>query len=418
MKKLLAPALVLVAAGGIAAYIFMNPSILGGGTKPVPASAQPAPVADIVPPAPAPETPPAPQPVVNDAASATPAEAPRPPDAAAPTDNPVELPVTEVVPVPAVPVAQAAAVSAAPTPDIGADVTKTVAAQSNAAAVTPSPEFPDINVKGTPPSAAPTTPVAPSAAAAQGVAAAPVEAVPADVGPDVYYDAGINTPSGPMANAVGPRKVDPTQEPATKFVVVERNEAQSSPEALLVSANRALKLGRYDAAAEMFDQLYAKNKRDPRILMGRAVAYQNLGRNDTALLAYEELLKISPNNEDALLNMLGLLRAQYPEVALRRLMDLRAKYPANAAIAAQIGVMQGELGHTEDALRFLGNAASLEPSNPQHLFNIAVIYDRAGSKDQAVKYYNQALEADTNYSGGQTLPRDQIYDRLSVLRGQ
>ncbi len=236
-------------------------------------------------------------------------------------------------------------------------------------------------------------------------------------GPDVYFDSSdAQVPSGPLTEAVGPRKINPVQEPASAMVVVGQDYSADSVEAQIVSANRALKLARYDAAREMFEALYKKNNRDPRILMGRAVALQNSGMTESAIRAYDELLDIDHNNADALVNMLGLLRHQYPEVALRRLLDLHADYPGNAAIAAQVGITESDMGQIEDALRFLGIAISLEPQNAQHYFNMAVTYDRAKKRAEAIQYYQQALETDAAYGGSRSIPRDQIYDRLAVLR--
>ena len=230
---------------------------------------------------------------------------------------------------------------------------------------------------------------------------------------NTFYDGRI--PTGPMGSAAI-REVDPELEPAQQLVVVKKAHEETDMEALLVSANRALKLKRYDSALDMFERLYAKNKRDQRILMGLAVAQQNTGRSEAAIKTYEAILDLNPNNTDAMLNMLGILRSQYPSVALRRLMDLHDKYPSNAGITAQIGVTQADLGHHDDAMRFLGMAASLEPNNAQHVFNMAIITDRAGQTKQAIQYYEKALQLDAVYASGRAIPRDTIYDRLSTLR--
>jgi tetratricopeptide (TPR) repeat protein len=228
-----------------------------------------------------------------------------------------------------------------------------------------------------------------------------------------FYDSEARVPSGQIA---GPRKLDPRVEPATNFVVATKNYDAQDQESLVVAANRALKLRRYDAARDMFDSLYEKNKRDKRILMGLAIAQQNTGRVESAIKTYEELLDIDPDNADALVNMLGLIREQYPSVALRRLMDLQQRFPNNAGVAAQIGITQADLGQYAEAVRYLGAAASLEPQNAHHLFNLAIVTDRQGRNVEAIQYYEQALEVDTIYSTGQSLPRETIYDRLSKLR--
>ncbi|HBR69789.1 MAG TPA: occlusion derived virus envelope protein 66, partial [Rhodospirillaceae bacterium] len=106
----------------------------------------------------------------------------------------------------------------------------------------------------------------------------------------------------------------------------------------------------------------------------------------------------------------------YPSVALRRLLDLREEQPNNAGVAAQIAVVQAKLGNLEEALHFLGIASSMEPNNAGHVYNMAVIADRAGSKSEAVKYYEQALELDSIYGRGETIPRESVYERLANIR--
>jgi len=237
-------------------------------------------------------------------------------------------------------------------------------------------------------------------------------------GPDVYYDSreAAMPPTGPMATSVGPRKVDPIKEPASKFIISNRTHGANDQEALLVAAERALDLGRNEAALEFYEQLYSKNKRDGRILMGRAIAQQRLGLGELALLSYEELLKINPNSTEAVVNMMGLLQKQYPEIALRRLTDLRDKFPANDLILAQLGMVHATMGNMNEAIRSLTTATMLAPNNALHLYNLAVLSDKGGHKDKAVRFYQDALKTDAVYGGGKSIPRAQIYDRLSQLR--
>jgi len=262
----------------------------------------------------------------------------------------------------------------------------------------------------------PLTPEVPSSIAAEPRTAAPSADTAQAPLSDNYFESKMNLPTNPATRDIGPRKVDPVQEPGSRFVVVRKTHSEQSQESLMISASRALKLGRYEAAIEMYDSLYSRNPKDPTILLGRAVSYQKAGRSEMALKAYDELLSVDKGNQGALLNMLGLLREQYPEVALRRLINLHEQYPDNAGIVAQMGLTEAELGHADDALRYLGMAASLEPKNAQHLFNMGIVADRKGDRVQAIKLYEQALEVDSVYGGGRSVPREQIYDRLSVLR--
>lgn len=475
MKKMAAPLFVLVLALGLGGYIVLNPDVikqLTGGPAPAVQEQAAAPSAfsnsaDV---AQAPVDPTAVNPVVDaelpqpaaviadvppaeavtesmpgaaDPAMASvdqladPSQMPRGPETVA-QDAPA--PVADVTPVadatpPAIPVESEATASAV-VPDTGmeemgsadqgdaadsADVVQAASAEEAIAPEMPQPAeqpivlpAPEQGIQGGIGVAAPQS----AASAVTAPPAAPPVLSGNQVKPsgsDAYYDSGINLPSGPMTKEAI-REVDPALEPGQKMIIAKKDYGKGTQESQVEAASRALKLQRYDAALEMYEQLYAKNKRDQRILMGLAVAQQYSGRPESAVQTYEALLDLDPNNADAMVNMLGLLRNQYPEVALRRLLDLHDKFPNNSGIVAQIGVTQASLGHIDDAIRYLQIASSLEPRNAQHLFNIAVMADRKGAVPDAIKYYELALEADAVYGNSRTLQREQIYDRLAKLR--
>ncbi len=243
---------------------------------------------------------------------------------------------------------------------------------------------------------------------------APSAILPGD-GDDVFFDANDLVPQGEMSRE-GPNKVSPITQPASKLVIVKKNFESDTQEAQIVSAERAMALGRYESALVLFDALYRNNKSDARILMGRAVTLQKLNRFDEAMQVYEALSKIEPDNLDVKINMLGLLGTRYPAVALRRLKALAEDNPGHPALAAQLAFAYAQNADATSALRFLGVAASLEPTNANHVFNQAVIADRIGERALAVQYYEKALEIDTIHGAGRTIPRDVVYARLSEIR--
>lgn len=236
-----------------------------------------------------------------------------------------------------------------------------------------------------------------------------------DIGSDAFFDAEALVPQGEMSKQ-GPKRVNPALQPASKLITVRKNAGPDAVSSQLVSAERALSLGLNDSALEMFDALYLTNRRDPRVLMGRAVAFQNLGQFDEAMRAYEELEALDPRNVDVKVNMLGLLATKYPAIALRRLVELREQHPTHVGVVAQLAVTEANVGDFESALKHLGVAASMEPNNASHIFNMAVIADRVGQTSTAISFYEQALEVDTVYGSGRSVPRDAIYERLANIR--
>jgi tetratricopeptide (TPR) repeat protein len=231
----------------------------------------------------------------------------------------------------------------------------------------------------------------------------------------LFFDSEALAPQGEMKTGV-PREVNPSVEPGSKLIIVTKDTGANSIQARLVSAQRAMILGRYDSALRIYEEMYAKNKKDPNVLLGRAIAMQKIGSTDSAIQAYQELLDIKPGNVDAELNMLGLMGEQYPAVALQRLMALRDNHPDNPGVLAQIAVAQGRLGQYPEALQSLGMASAIDKNNASHLFNMAVIADRMGNKSKAIQYYQSALETDTIHGGGESIPREAVYERLAQIR--
>lgn len=223
------------------------------------------------------------------------------------------------------------------------------------------------------------------------------------------------TPQGELASE-GPLSVDPRQQAASRFVVVEKNHGKNSHNAKIVAAERALTLDRLDSALLMYDDLYEKNKKDPRVLMGRAVTLQRLNRFEDAMQMYETLSELQPNNVEVKVNMLGLLGTRFPAVALKRLKDLHQKHTNHIGVLAQIAFVAARSGDVDTAIQYLGVASSIQPRNANHIYNMAIISDRAGHSAKAVEFYEQALEIDTIYGGGRSIPRDSVYERLAKLR--
>jgi len=259
------------------------------------------------------------------------------------------------------------------------------------------------------------SPGAAEASSEAGLSPEAVEAIQDTAAEDVFYDADALVPKGEMSGA-SPRKMDPVVEPASRFIIVRKGAPSDSQTANLVAANRAIKLGRYSSALEIYNKLYDKNPKDPTVLMGRAVALQKMGNIDEAIAAYESVLIVQEQNTEARTNMLGLLSERYPAVAIRQLLDLREKNPENIGVLAQLAVVEARLGNYESAMKYLGVAASMEPNNASHSYNMAIIADQAGLKKDAILYYEQALETDTIYGGNRSIPRESVFTRLAQLR--
>lgn len=332
----------------------------------------------------------------------------------------------------------------------------------------------------TPPAAAPATPdgMPPQPAAEPATAAAPVEAAPAEVAPNwaAPGNAAVPGTTNPAAAATSPNEaelaivqhadvIDQLSRPAgapvaaapggtgapfdpatsgaatsaamksiddilsqqttvkavvrpipSGYVTIRKERDAGSIDSRLTSARVALAEGNNTAALALFDDLHNDYPKDKRILMGRAVSLHKLGQKDDALVAYEAVLNRDPKNIDALNNMLGLLKAKDPQLAVEKLQELHDAYPQQGDIAAQLGISYGSAGQYDQALRYLEMADSLKPGSGFVLYNKAVLLDKMGRSREAASHYRQILRMAADGDIRETLPLDSIRRRLAALQ--
>jgi tetratricopeptide (TPR) repeat protein len=223
---------------------------------------------------------------------------------------------------------------------------------------------------------------------------------------DEYYDTG--TIVNELADLATPQ--------ASEYVIVNKSGEASPTSQLGQMGAKALALGRYGAAADIYGDALIRNPSDVTALLGRAIANQKLGNADAAIRDYEKVLTLSPNNKEAQLNLAGLVMTKEPGLVTSKLASLQEKYPDSGGVAAQKALMLANQGNVTQAAQQMDVAITLEPENPMHYYNRAILAERMQDPARAIQNYERALEVDTIYAGGRKVPRDQIYDRLFVLR--
>ncbi len=199
------------------------------------------------------------------------------------------------------------------------------------------------------------------------------------------------------------------------YVTVRKESDAGDIDSRLIAARTALAENRNPAALQLFDDLHQTYPKDKRIMMGRAVALQKMGQTDDALAAYEDVLNRDPKNLQALTNMLGLLKAKDPQLALEKLVQLHDAYPYQADITAQLGVAYAATGAYPEAAKYLDMADSLKPGSGYVMYNRAVLYDKMGRNKDAAFLYRQILRMSADGTLDQQLPIEIIRRRLSSL---
>lgn len=347
----------------------------------------------------------------------TPQEPPRPQVAAlTPPTAPKPVPVAPAAPEPPAPAETAAAPAAASAPGAPAE---TPAPQIAAVPQATAPAAPPVVASVAPGVAAPApNPITQPAAAAPAVAqAAPPSPASDSAIQKPPTKPAVLEPNSP-AQALNPPITITRADAAMGGVgnAVQVRQVSQDARNSVGSGYNALLRGEYDTALGFYDQALEQEPSSVLALLGRGASLQKLRKFDEAQVSYEKVLKVDPDNREALTNVTAIIGERAPTEALNRLLELEKVYPSFSPIKAQIGLIYAKAGKMEPALDYLRRATILTPDSAMYQYSLALVMDRMGMTEQAIAAYQQVMSA---ISAGQAPPElssNAIERRLQYLR--
>jgi Flp pilus assembly protein TadD len=144
-------------------------------------------------------------------------------------------------------------------------------------------------------------------------------------------------------------------------------------------------------------------------------AAQN-GEFEQAIVEYEAVLKIEPDNTSALTN-LGVVyyNTGQLELAIEQYDKALEIAPEDADIHSNLAAAHVQLNQLEEALSEYQLAAELDPDLPEARFGLGVVYAQLGDNEKAIKAFEAFQELDT---GKDSMATQQALQYLKQLRGQ
>ncbi|MEO8118240.1 MAG: tetratricopeptide repeat protein, partial [Rhodoferax sp.] len=150
-------------------------------------------------------------------------------------------------------------------------------------------------------------------------------------------------------------------------------------------------------AVQLAEQWMKAHPKDARTQRALANKHAQSGNFALARASYENLLKIAPNDGEALNNLANvLLRLKEPS-ALAIAEQAVAKSPSSASTLDTLGwVLFNQGGQSDRALQLLRDARLREPGNPEIRVHLATVLAQAGRRAEA----REELEAALKFNGG------------------
>ncbi len=199
-------------------------------------------------------------------------------------------------------------------------------------------------------------------------------------------------------------------------IMVEHDQPVLNRKAEFLDAHAAMVAGQPERAIDHYRRILAHTPSDADAMFGLATALHRAGDTVAALVAYEELLALDPWHKAGLTNLMVLISEQRPRDAIVRLERIGRDIPTFGPVWVHLGHIYANLGDLPRAIANLQRAVTLEPDNAFFRYNLAVLYDRAGYRQQALTAYRHLLRAAPR--GGyqsRSLPIAQVRARVRFL---
>lgn len=224
----------------------------------------------------------------------------------------------------------------------------------------------------------------------------------------------LTTSAAPAAPATA-AEATPALAPNPYNISIERGRPRPDVNYELERAYNSLITGNTEAAIARYSAALDAEPTNQQALFGLAATYHRIGQIDKARPLYSRLLKINPTHREGLNNFLALAAAEAPESAMTELQALEERNPDFSPIPAQIAAIYQKQGNTGAAIDKMMRAVALSPENFTYRYNLAILFDAAGRRQEAAHMYQQLVEAS---SRGESLPGDiqAIQQRLTFLR--
>ncbi|MBI4999948.1 MAG: tetratricopeptide repeat protein [Euryarchaeota archaeon] len=152
---------------------------------------------------------------------------------------------------------------------------------------------------------------------------------------------------------------------------------------------------KYHDALKAYDEALRVDPDNARCLFNKAVILQMMGNNGAAIECYDRVIAINPSDSETYSNkgiaLRGLGRTQEAIDAYRQGIEVN---PSDATLWSNMGIAMRSMGRIKEALEAYDRALALNPADAGVWSNKGVVLGSMGLLKEAIECYDRALAID------------------------
>ncbi len=178
-----------------------------------------------------------------------------------------------------------------------------------------------------------------------------------------------------------------------KPVSVTTTKKKKAVESFFITAARYQRDGRVHEAIRIYKSILKRYPQNRKARLNLGAAYLQVGQYSAALNIMEKLYNQYPNDPRVLLDYsIVLVKFGRLEEALQCIELAEKKGGPRYEVLLNKGIVLRKLGKISQAIDAYREASYLRPNDPRLQYNMAIVYDAAGSYREATRYYKSFLD--------------------------
>jgi len=207
----------------------------------------------------------------------------------------------------------------------------------------------------------------------------------------------------------------PTTTPTTIHVTTNNASQDGSPsvDAINNQAYRYFHQRNYIKAQSLYQQVLQLQPRNRDGLLGTAAIALNKGDSTAAAQIYTRLIRLDPNDITAKTALNSLHQSSDIQRHQAEILFQLREHPKSHALHFALGNLYAAMQNWQGAQSSFSNAWSIDGTNADYCYNLALSLDQLSQPKQALQLYQKSLAlAQTHHNN---LPRQQVQDRINQL---